>query len=256
MRFFFTLGKGHSMKTPDNIPLLMGKGHDNIVRDVLANPEQPVMNIYRLSQAFHIKVIFKEPITLQLNRRKVKQNVKEHIFKNPFFIRHQYVWYPYKKNGNNGEILPVSKIESYEPIPNSIDQFDCYEQFRDMFDPFFIEEDLIRSLWDSNSAQHGERYKPSDFKSLSSNARSALRMFLINFKGINKTDKDIFTKRVIGGKDYYTLSGSYYGLNKDIRISHQFGTSCVGYKSEVSGGGSNTNGIIATKSKYLWTEND
>lgn len=248
------------METPNNIPLLMGKGHDNIVRDVLAHPDEPVTNIYRLSQAFHLHIVFNQPVPIYLNLHKIIM-VKEHTFKNPFFIVNQSVCYPFKKDGRKGQYLPVSKIDYYEPIPNSTDQFNCYEDFKKMFDPFFIEESQILSLWNSTSAQHGEKYKPSDFKKLSSNAKSALRMFLINFKGINNTNKSSYTKRIIGEKVYYVLSGNYYGSgnsssSRDTRISHQFGMSCVGYTSEVSGGGPNTNGIIVSRSKYLWMEND
>jgi len=248
------------MENPNNIPLLMGKGHDNIVRDVLAHPDQPGMNIIRLSKAFHIHIVFTEPVPIHLNGHKTI-TVKEHTFKAPFFMSGNSICYLFKKDGRKIQYLPTGYIDYYEPIPSSVDQFNCYEDFKKMFDPFFIEESQILSLWNSTSAQHGEKYKPSDFKKLSSNAKSALRMFLINFKGINNTDKSSYTKRVISKKVYYALSGNYYGSgnsssSRDTCISHQFGMSCVGYTSEVYGGGPNTNGIIVSRSKYLWMEND
>jgi hypothetical protein len=248
------------METPNNISLLIGKGHDNIVRDVLEHLDQPEMNIIRLSKAFHIHIVFTQPVSIRLNRHKTI-TVKEHTFKAPFFMSGSSICYLLRKGGRKYYYLPVSNIDYYEPIPSSADQFNCYEDFKKMFDPFFIEESQILSLWNSTSAQHGEKYKPSDFKKLNKSARSALRMFLINFKGIDNTDKSFYTKRIIGNKEYYNLSGNYYGSgnsnsSRDTRISHQFGMSWVGYTSEVFGGGPNTNGIIASKSKYLWTEND
>lgn len=249
------------MQTPDTIPTLMGKGHDDIIAEVLAHMDEPVLNMYRLSQAFHIRVTFKIPITLQINQHRVKQDVKEYIFKIPFFISSQQICYRFQKNGRKGQYLPISDIESYEPVIIKADQFESYKQFKRKFDLFFIEESQILSLWNSKSAQHGERYKPSDFKSINKAGKHALNMFLINFKGINSTDKSAYFKRTIEEKDYYVLSGYCHGTgnsssSRDIRISHQYGSPQVGYSSEYLGTGNGTYGILVSRNKYLWMEND
>lgn len=249
------------IQTPNNISSLLGKGFDHTVNTVLENPDQHPDNLVRLSNVFNIKMTFTHPVTIRLGSKKQIENVVQYIFKGKFFIRNKTLYYVNKKDGRTGCSFPTSSILSYEVDMSSIDHFENYEQFKRNFDLFFITEDEIQNLWNSTSAQHGGKYKPSDFKALSSHAKFALKTFLYRFKGINSTDKSEYTKHTIDHKDYYVISAASYGtgnsnFSRDIRISHQYGFPRVFFSSEFHGCANGTYGIIANKNKYLWTEND
>lgn len=252
------------MVLPKTIPLLLGCGHDETVSLMLSNPEDHMKNIKRLSEICKVKIKFAQPVTIYPNHRRAIKDVTEYVFSD-FFLKGDSICYLYKKDGRHGQYLPMQHVESYEPVRTTIDEFNSYEEFKKKFDLFFITEELIKELWESTSAQHGERYKPSDFKPISKFGREALRMFLRNFKGVNSTDTTGYMERSSIVRDeptYHILYGTYHGRNsdchfsRDIDVSHQLGLNRVHYSSERTGGGQERNGLIATRSTYLWLEDD
>jgi hypothetical protein len=247
------------MILPNTTPLLLGRGYDDIIKAALSDPDNHLLNIMRISKVCRIKITFSIPQTIWITRRKRYDNVSEHVFPE-FFVKGDTLYYLFKRGGCTG--LPVSfkHIQSYEPIIESVDEFKTYEDFKKKFDTQFITEDQIKNLWDSTSAQHGGKYKPSDFKPISKSGKEALRYFLADFKGVHSTDPTGYRDYTFEGNTYHHITGTYYGSggngSRDIRVSHRLGSPQVSYSSEYQGCGNGSYGLLATKSTYLWLEDD
>jgi hypothetical protein len=239
---------------------MLGQGNDETIKMILTEPDNHLQNIIRLSKVCKVKIKFNRPFTVYANRRHAIKDVTDYIF-NGFFQLGNDLCYLFKGNGRQGQYLPLSIIESYEPVLTSVNTFTSLEQFKKKFDTFFITNELIEKLYSEKSAQTGDKYKPSDFKPISTAGKEALRVFLRRFKGVDDTDKTGYTEwKDTEGKPYYVCDGSYYGrgggTSRDIRISHQFGFNRVSYSSEFHGCGNGRYGILATRSTYLWLEDD
>lgn len=250
------------MVLPKTLPTLLNQGNDDTVKLMLSNPDDHLQNIVRLSKICRVKLTFNQPTNIILNRRKSLRDVTEHTFPG-FFSKGENLYYFMKRDGRSGYMLPLNLIKSYEPVGSTIDAFNSYEEFKKKFDLYFITEEMIKSLWDSTSAQHGGKYVPSDFKPISKAGKEALRLFLNKFKGINSTDTSTYSERnnINGNGTYHICYGNYYGnggssTSRDIKISHQMGFNLVHYSSEYHGCGNGRYGILATRSTYLWTEDD
>jgi|WetSurMetagenome_2_1015567.scaffolds.fasta_scaffold50361_2 hypothetical protein len=248
------------MQIPDTIPMMLGQGNDDTIKVILSEPDNHLQNILRLSKVCKVKVKFTRPFTIYANRRHVIKDVSEYTF-NGFFQHGNDLCYLFKGNGRHGQYLPMQLIESYEPVLTSVNIFNSLEEFKKKFDTFFITDELIEQLYTEKSAQTGAKYCPSDFKPVSTAGKEALRQFLMNFKGVSNTDRNDYREYTgSSGNIYYTCNGSYYGrggsTSRDIRISHQFGFNRVSYSSEFHGCGNGRYGILATRSTYLWLEDD
>lgn len=250
------------MQLPNNIPLLMGMGHDDTIAKILSEPDNHMKNIVRLSTICKVKVTFHCSQSFQMSRRKRINNVTSYVFPQ-FFSIDDKLYYMKRRGGRSGYQISMSNIRSYEPVISSAQKFNNFEDFKKQFDLHFITEEYIRTLWEETSSQHGEKYKPSDFKSISRSGKEALSMFLRRFKGIHNTDNTSYSKKNIGGNspDYWTARGYHYGTggsrtSRDITISHRLGSPVVYYASEYHGTCNGTYGILVSRSKYLWIEND
>lgn len=249
------------MQLPNTIPLLMGRGHDEDVKLIFSNPNDHIQNIVRISKICRVKVTFHCPQSFYVSRRKRLDNVVEHVF-HEFFSKGGTLYYKMRRDGRSGFPIALDRISSYEPVIESHDSFKSYEDFEKKFDKNFITEELIKQLWSEKSSQHGGNYKPSDFRSISSAGKEALRSFLRSFKGINNTDTSTYSERksLEGDSIYHTCSGQYYGgggsQSRDIRISHVMGNNLVHYSSEYHNCGNGRYGLLASKSTYLWLEDD
>jgi len=250
------------MVLPNTIPLLLGCGYDETVSLMLSNPDEHGMNIVRLSKICRVKITFTQPISFYLTSRKRLENVTEYIFPD-FFYQGDVLYFKVKRGGRSGLPIPLDRIKSYDPVIESVDSFNSYEEFKKKFDLFFITEELIKQLYEEKSCQTGARYRPSDFRPISRAGKEALRIFLPRFKGVNNTDNTTYSeyKCADGNGTYYTCDGYYYGnggssTSRDIRVSHQMGFNRVHYSSEYHGCGNGRYGIIATRSTYLWLEDD
>lgn len=248
------------MQLPNNIPLLMGMGYDDTVKLILSEPDNHMKNIVRISTICKVKVTFHCSQSFPISRRKRVNNVTSHVFPQ-FFSIDGKLFYMFKRGGRSGYQISMDNIRSYEPVISTAHKFDSFEDFKKQFDLYFITEEYIKTLWEEKSPQHGERYKPSDFKPVSRSGKEALSMFLRRFKGISNTDTESYTRRTFEGNEYWTASGYYHGTggsstSRDISISHRMGSPVVHYASEYHGTGNGTYGILVSRSKYLWIEND
>ena len=237
------------MQLPNNIPLLMGMGHDDTIKTIFSEPDNHMNNIVRLSTICRIKITFHCSQSFPISRRKRVNNVTSHVFPQ-FFSIDGKLFYMFKRGGRSGYQISMDNIRSYEPVISSAKKFETFEDFKKQFDLYFITEDYIRTLWEGTSSQHGEKYQPSDFKTISRSGKEALSLFLHRFKGIT-----------FDGNEYWKASGYYDGsgrssTSRDISISHRMGSPIVNYASEYHGTGNGTYGILVSRSKYLWIEND
>lgn len=248
------------MQLPSNIPLLMGMGYDDTVKLILSEPDNHMKNIVRISTICKVKVTFHCSQSFPISRRKRVNNVTSYVFPQ-FFSIDGKLYYMTKRGGRSGYQISMSNIRSYEPVISTAHKFNNFEDFKKQFDLYFITEEYIKTLWKEKSPQHGENYKPSDFKSISRSGKEALSLFLRRFKGISNTDTESYTHRTFEEKDYWTATGYYQGTggsstSRDISVSHRMGSPIVSYASEYHGTGNGTYGILVSRSKYLWIEND
>ena len=248
------------MQLPNNIPLLLGMGYDDTVKLILSEPDDHMKNIVRLSTICRIKITFHCSQSFYVTRRKRVNNVISHVFPQ-FFSIDGKLFYMFKRGGRSGYQISMDNIRSYEPVISTAKKFETFEDFKKQFDLYFITEDYIRTLWEGTSPQHGGKYQPSDFKPISRSGKEALSLFLGRFKGLNNTNTESYTHRTFDGNEYWTATGYYYGsggssTSRDISVSHRMGSPVVHYASEYHGTGNGTYGILVSRSKYLWIEND
>lgn len=250
------------MQLPNTIPLLMGLGHDDTVKMILSNPNDHLQNIVRISKICRVKIMFHCSQSFYITRRKRIDNVTEYVFPEFFSRGGDSLYYKMRRGGRSGFPISLNNIRAFEPVLESHDSFNSYEEFEKKFDKHFITEELIKQLWSEKSSQHGNRYRPSDFRPISSSGKEALRIFLRSFKGINNTDTTTYSEeKCFDGKGtYHICRGYYYGRggsgSRDIRISHQMGNNLVHYSSEYHNCGNGRYGLLANKSTYLWLEDD
>ena len=269
------------MKTPENIPLVIGSATEwqkKALRTCIDDPTNLHTCLPALGNHWPVKIGFKEPVIIERIKRWVTiketdgyrsrkcvhtAEGTEHVFKG-FFAKGDRIFYTMKSNSRTGYLLPpLSLIEGYEILVDNKNtkEFKSLEEFKRKFDPRFISEELISTLYKEKSAQTGARYNKSDFKSISKVGKEVLNRFLSQFTDINCTDKTHYQSSTFDDKTYYSLSKKHYsngtgGCGRDINISHTFGIDRVHYSSEYPGCGNGTYGILANKHQYLWLEND
>lgn len=260
---------------PENLPLLLDEsdeGKRNVINSVLKNPDDIKSNLLALGQYWKVKVWFSEPVERSIVKQWVQAEGREtgyrysknkivsdvHTFPGFFNWQGRSLCYKFKRGGRRGDIFPDLKlVTKYEPVINSAkDEFDIFEKFKAKFDPSYITEEGIQSLWDSKSSQHGGDYRPSDFRKIGKVGKQVLRRFLTTFKGINDTPEECY--RFMCGDIKYISERhtAYRHPGRDISISHSLGVPYVHYSSEYSGCGNGRYGILANKNEYLWLEDD
>lgn len=160
----------------------------------------------------------------------------------------------------------MAHVTRYEPLPYSEpkDEFDSFEQFKARFDPFFITEEEIQKLWNEKSAQTGQHYHRSDFRSMGPVGKEVMERFLRFFKGIGTGSSD-----APGYVSYVSYEGRYgiltayhdsrgHGVaGRDITITHQTNRQrYCHYSSEYPGCGNGRYGLVANKTTFLHLEDD
>jgi len=252
------------MVLPNTIPMLFTHGEndhtDETIKAILSNPNDHLQNIVRLSKVCRVKIRFQNPESFYIRPRKRIENVTEYVFPD-FFTKGDTLYYKMKREGRSGYPISLDKIAAYEPVLCSVNKFTSYEQFRKKFDTFFITEELIKELYAEKSSQTGDRYRPSDFKSISTAGKEALRMFLNRFTGVSCTDTKNYSERNFEGKVSYSINSCHYGSgssnsSRDVSVEHTMGVPLVHYSSEQTGGGHQRCGLLANRSTYLWREDD
>lgn len=262
------------MKTlPDNISLAIGlnAGREAVEQVLRGDSSGLAENLGILGSYFRIKIWFTEPVELRVNyyiseryeeagrhwkTKKCYKTVTEHVFNKLFYNGGLY--YGLKTNTRWGYPAQfLDKIAKWEIIldGNNSVTFPDYEAFKKKFDQHFITEDKIKELWNSKSGQHGHQYRRDDFRQIGKRGRQVMKDFLRFFKGVNDGGGDGYHKNEFGiylTKYYH----AWHHAGRDISISHLKGNDLVWYSSEYQGCGNGRYGLVATKSTYLWLEDD
>lgn len=264
------------MILPGNLPLLVNDPREEareVVTRILKDDLTLQDILCKLSKFWKIKVWFDKPIEIVTRRHwktevyngelvKVGSSYKTsdvHVF-SKFFMYNNFLCYAVSKNRGKGYYFEwLDNIIRYEPVIKPDDVFENYEQFKKKFDPKFITEDAIKNLWNSHSYQHGDKYKPSDFRAIGPVGRKVMKDFLRLFGGIGTGGEGFpgYSKSICG--DYYVLRTAHYSTHhsgRDISISHQTNCPYVFYASEFHGCGNGRYGIVADERTYLWTDDD
>jgi len=243
------------METPKTLPLLLGLADysDKIIADILSGNLDTAHTLDKLGSICKVKVKFKQAVDLWVKKR--KRSYTEHVFSD-FFIHNDTLCYKFKKGGRRGCLMPsLDLIESYEPVIESLDKFKSYEDFKSRFDTLFITEAEIKRLWEGTSAQHGNKYIPSDFRALGKQGRALMRQFLNCFKGITSDSIECYHTN-----SYGTSLNVHYNTRakpgRDLEISHKKGLEFVHYSSEYAGCSNGSYGLIANRYTYLHLEDD
>jgi hypothetical protein len=257
---------------PDNIALLVGQAEgskEEAIKRVLSKPGTLKENLLTLGKLFKLKVWFKEPVRVRTVRRKVKLSDTSwqykylrvsdvHVFSR-LFLWGPELCYTLKKDGRNGYPFPnLDFVIKYEIVNDERkDEFESFDEFWRRFDPQFITEAKAKSLWNSMSAQHGGRYRPSDFHKIGPVGKKVLEQFMHHFKGVESGGGEGYRKSPYG--EYTVHDARHYAFHssgRDISISHQTNLAMVHYSSEYAGCGNGRYGILANKSTFLWLEDD
>jgi hypothetical protein len=186
-----------------------------------------------------------------------------HIF-NQIVLYRGTLLYKTTRNAHHGYHFPnLESVIKYEPVlqPETKDEFSSLAEFASRFDRRFITESEIQKLWAGYSAQHGGKYKPSDFHRIGPEGKKVLNSFLQLFADVNTEGKCYQVRHlVVGAKEQRRSLDSYHlshhRLGRDIRISHTMGIGHVSYSSEYHGCGNGRYGLLANKNEFLWLEDD
>lgn len=248
------------MLPKNNLPTLMGIDpiKDAAIADAFTDTLTPYENLARLSRYFLIKAFFTEPVFMI-----GKGDVTEYVFHSFFISTRNRFCYADRKNARRGWLFNhFDKIKRIEfTLKESSLEFKSYEHFKKKFDLRFITEDAIKDLWNSKSAQHGGKYKKSDFKGIGKVGKGLMRRFLQNFESIDKPKKEYPYHKSNCWEDqevwvYSERYHTHHHSGRDISISHQSNAPYIFYSSEFQGCGNGTYGILANEKTYLWLEND
>ena len=260
------------MLMSNNLPLLVGKSQeqDSAISTILSRGDDTLKNLTEnlilLTRFVKVKVFFDKEITVRLNNRigNIGKNLSELVV-GKFFIGERSGALAYSTRHNyvrSGYVFPwLANIRSYEPVvgkqPSNM-AFSSLKAFQKRFDPRFISEDLIAELYNSKSAQTGERYTPKDFKPVGPKGKEVVKYFLSMFKSINE-ETSFYHDRRIGDetiKEVRAYKGQSYRSGRDITVSHTLGQDKVFFSSEFSGCLNGQYGLLATENTYLHLEND
>lgn len=237
----------------------IGKDLDDFIAKALDGSLSLEETLFRLSHFAPVRISFHHPVNLRFMRG-YKTN-DTHVFKCLFISNRNNFCYGYKKNARRGHVLSLADIKSFELIPKPKSEFTSYEEFKARFDPVYITEDGIKSLWNSKSNQHGGKYNRSDFKKIGKVGKQVMKRFLQHFIDINTphhscTKSNLYPERK---EDVWVHTEKYYTdhkLGRDISISYQSNSPYLFYSSEYMGCGNGDYGLIVNESTYLYLERD
>jgi hypothetical protein len=278
-----------TVPVPQNLPLLLNDPRPNAVAaatKVLKGGLTHRDNILELSRFWKIQVWFSEPVQIAIQHhwvvtervegRVTKTHItskteNNHVFKGFFrnnALEGAPIYYKTSSTGRHGHDFEdlESKILRYEPVIQKDsrykDDFESYEQFKAMFNPLFITENMIKSLWNSTSGQHGGQYRKSDFHHMGKVGREVLKRFMQNFKGVsNFNEKDCpgYSRNMRNPEDNFDLIEKHHSSRhpgRDITIQHTGGYDRVFYSSEFHNCANGRYGLVANKNQFLHLEDD
>jgi len=258
-----------SYPLPTLLPLLLNEEHPQlkqIIGDMLKGSYALEDALIDLSLFYKIRVWFKQTVFLRDSKGEYR-GVVDYTFPRFFKVMNDSIAYAPKRNMRKGYTVPIhflERIEKFEPVipAQAPDTFKNYNQFKNKFDLRFISEDLIKELWEGTSSQHGEKYKPSDFKRIH-NKDVMFNFLRRGFTDIHNTegvgyreiDKSTGDEKII----YKSLTETRYASQypeRNFTISHAIGRDRVHYSSEYYNSLNGMYGIVATEKTYLHLEND
>jgi len=251
------------MLPKNNLPCMLGTSTDadDAIAAALDGSLSLEEALSRLSLYFLIRVHFHHPVNLRFLRGYKESNI--HTFRCLFISNRGNFCYGYKKNSHSGCPLSLREdIKEIEFLSNIPLEFSSYEKFKARFDPRFIKEEGIKSLWDSKSGQHGGKYNKGDFKSIGKQGLRLMKRFLNHFEDINKPNKETppyHKSSLWPDQTVWVYSEKYYTnhqLGRDISISYQSNSPYIYYSSEYKGCSNGHYGLIVNENTYLYLEKD
>jgi hypothetical protein len=258
---------------PKNLPLLVGLVSGDkaaAVEKVLKGcPLQEALAA--LGKFWKIKVWFNQEVEIKTINHVVSKEVKEgstyrtwksynksnvQVFNSIVFYRGQLLYCTTRKSHTGYSFPSLDSVIKYEPVieTSGAEEFSSLAEFASRFDRRFINESEIQSLWNSKSAQHGGRYKPSDFRRFGHRGKQVMERFLQLFVDVN-TEGKCYSDRS-GHKCLEQYYATNYHSGRDIRITHTLGLGRVGYASEFMKCGNGSYGLVANKNEFIHLEDD
>jgi hypothetical protein len=259
---------------PQNLPLLIGvKGPQAEALEKILKGCSLSETLAALGKFWKIKVWFSQDVEIRVFPRVIKREEEEdgsilrtwrsnykksnvHLLNKIALGYDGSLIYCLTKNARQGFHLPrLDLITQYEPVIKT-DEFRDYDHFASKFDRRFINESEILKLWNSHSAQHGGKYKPSDFHKYGPQGKKVLKDFLRLFMDVNTEGKCYVANGTQTGSK--TLSQRYntnHHTGRDISIAHTLGQEWVRYIS-VSFRIHGSYGLVANMNEFLPLEND
>jgi len=252
---------------PDNIGVAVDFKNERqkaSVLESLRHPSDLKGNLQRLGTHWRIQVSFSDPVHIQVNRRK-SVDTDRYVFPGFFKSKIGDLCYTTARrrraawSGYRFEWPFLDKVVAYNLVDSArTDEFSSLDQFAKRFDRRFISREVIESLWNEKSGQHGGKYNKRDFHRLGSKGRYAVDMFMYHFKGVGVTVPPPGYMMSNMSKNHilrvYHRATSNSG--RDITISHQLGRGDVHYASEFVNSGNGRYGLLVSEKTFLWLEDD
>jgi len=245
------------MLPDNNLPTLLGinPDADALIAAALGGRLSLDDSLARLSAWFLVRAWFLKPIYANRKESDV------HLFRSFFISRNGLLCHANRRKARTGHIFHSTYlITKLEFLQEKNSAFKSFEDFKRKFDPRFIKEKQILSLWNSKSSQHGKQYNKKDFRKISKRGKEVMERFLRQFTNINEHNHH-YHKSDLWGKDVevWILSHnhkSWHHSGRDISISHQTNAPHVFYSSEFHNCCNGRYGILANEKEYLWLEDD
>jgi hypothetical protein len=258
---------------PKTLPLFLNDPRPEalaVIDRILKGQTDLAKNLVELGRYWRVRVWFSQSVTLNIRARWKRdptnptsftknrvRTVTDWIF-GGFFTGSTYGLCYSCGNRRGYPFDCLDKVIRYEPVARTSNEFESYEQFKAKFDPLFITEAEIVSLWNSKSGQHGGKYRKSDFRQMGPQGLRVMKDFLVFFKGVNEGGENTpgYSKY---DETHYTLDKrytTYHHFGRDIHISHQTNIPRVFYASEYCGCSNGRYGLVANKREFLWLEDD
>lgn len=258
---------------PENLLLLVGlvSGDQATAVEKVLKGCPLVEALDALGRHWKVKVWFSQEVEIRTISHVINREVKEgytsktwksynisnvQVF-NSILLHHGTLVYKATRNARHGYYFPsLELVTRYEPVipVQTKDEFSSLAEFASHFDRRFITESEIQKLWAGTSAQHGGKYKPSDFRRFGPQGKKVMEQFLQLFADVNTEGKCYFDHS--GRKHLEQYHNTDHHSGRDIKISHTLGQQYVHYASEFMRCGNGSYGLIANKNEFLHLEND
>lgn len=157
-------------------------------------------------------------------------------------------------NARTGYCLPTYQIVRVLPAKPSTreDRFASFEEFARRFDKRFIADTVLRDLWNSKHSQHGQKFRPSDFKPIGKKGRRVVDQFLNHFTSLDQATPGYNADGILTIKNY----SQHERIGRDISLTHSVGLGRITYSSEYPGCGNGSYYFLATEKTILHIEDD